>query len=121
MAFPDPVVITVNSVAKSLPLIERAGRKAIYENNDKTFQIAISHRPGKARGRERTNSSFRVDQRAIVTSPIDSSNDSDELSMWVVIDKPVYGFSLTQVQQLAAALFARLDATAIAQLFGGES
>lgn len=121
MAFSDPVVVTVNSVAQSMPLIERTGRKAVYENNDKTFQVSISHRAGKARGRERTNSSFRIDQRAIVTSPIDSSNDSDELSLWVVIDKPIYGFSLTQVQQLAAALFARLDAAAIAKLFGGES
>jgi hypothetical protein len=63
----------------------------------------------------------RIDNRAIVTNPLDSVNDYDTLSIYVVIDRPNFGFSVTNVQQLMAGLTAFLDSTAVAKLYGQES
>lgn len=121
--FGDPIFLTVNSVAMSMPRVLQDGMRSEYQTNDLVYKEIISHQPKntKAQG-ERVSSMTRVDQRAIVTNPLDSTKaDYDTLSVWFVLDRPVYGFSLVQVQQLVAALVAQLDSTMVAKLFGGES
>jgi len=63
----------------------------------------------------------RIDNKAIVTNPLDSSNDFDTLSFYVVIDRPVFGFTSTQVDQLITGFKTWLDATTISKLFAEES
>jgi predicted Zn-dependent peptidase len=63
----------------------------------------------------------RVDQRAIVTNPLDSAADYDSISAEVIIDRPDYGFTVTQVDQLLAALKAQLTTAFVTKLYGNES
>jgi len=119
--FSDPQSVTINAVAQSMPRIEVDGKKAIYQKADQTFTLTISHRSSKNKGRERISSVIRLDQRAIVADPLTSVSDYDTVSVWLVIDRPIYGFTVTQVQQLVAGFESYLDATAVSKVFGQES
>jgi len=118
MAFTDPQSVTVNSVAQSMPRIKSDGTKTIYQKSDRSFTLTISHIDSKD---GRVRSMARIDQLAVVTNPLDSTNDYDTLSAYLVIDRPGFGFSLAQVQQLVAGLQAYLDSTAVGKLYGHES
>lgn len=115
--FSDPQVLTVNSVAKSMPRIESNGLKALYSLADGTFKLTVSHQVSKGRVR----SMVRADQRAIVADPLTSVNDYETLGIYLVIDRPEVGFSTAQIDQLRAALSAWCDTTATGKLVGLES
>jgi len=113
----DPQVVTVNAVAKSMPRIASEGRKSTYQMNDQTFTLTLSHTPAK----DRVRSMARIDQRAIVPDPLTAVNDWETLTVYLVIDRPLAGFSVTQVDQLLAGFKTWLDTTASGKLFGQES
>lgn len=115
--FSDPQVVTVATVAQSMARILISGTSAVYQKADETFKLTISHTKSKGRVR----SMIRVDQRAIVPDPLTSVNDYQTLSEYYVVDRPEYGFTVTQVQDLAAGLKTWLDNTALAKVFGLES
>jgi len=116
--FADPQSVTINSVAKSLPRITTGDMQAVYENNDQTFKLEISHQETK-QGRVRSN--VKLTQRKVVTDPLTSASDYDNLVISLVFDRPGYGFTETELDQLRAGLFSWLDSTATAKLFGRES
>jgi hypothetical protein len=115
--FADPQVVTVNAVAQSMPRISTAGLKTIYQKNDLTYTLTLSHTPSK----DRIRSMARIDNRAVVPDPLTAVNDYETLSFYVVVDRPLAGFSATQVDQLITGFKTWLDAAAIAKLFGQES
>jgi hypothetical protein len=63
----------------------------------------------------------RIDQLAVVADPLTAVNDYETLSFYVVIDRPKYGFSSTQVDQLVSGLKTWLDSTSVGKLYGRES
>lgn len=115
--FADPQVITVATVAQSMARIMSSGTSAVYQKADETFKLTISHTKSKGRIR----SMVRVDQRAIVADPLTAVNDYATLSEYYVIDRPEYGFTSTQVTDLAVGLKTWLDSTALGKVFGTES
>lgn len=115
--FADPQSVTVNAVAQSMPRVSSKELSSIYSKSDGTFKLTISHTPSK----DRIRSMVRIDQRAIVTNPLDSTNDYDTLSFYSVIDRPVYGFTTAQVEQLVAGFQAWLTAGNVDKLIGTES
>lgn len=117
MAFADPQSVTVNSVAQSMPRIETQARRSVYRKADGTFQLTISHSTPNGRLR----SMARIDQFAIVTDPVSSLNDSENLGAYLIIDRPTFGFTQTQVEQLVAGLTAYLTTTNVGKLFAQES
>lgn len=121
MAFADPQVVTINSVAKSMPRVEVGTRRAVYQIGDQTFTLIISHQSSKPGGKERVRSTVRIEQRAIVTDPLTNVADYDTLVYYVVVDRPVYGFTMTQVEQLVAGLNAWLTTANVDKIFGQES
>jgi hypothetical protein len=118
MAFADPQTVTVNAVAKIMPRISQKDRSAVYMLGDQSFTLTISH---SARGKNHIGSLVRVDQRAVVTNPLDSSNDYDTMSVQIVLDRPAYGFTMAQAEQLCAGVFAWLTAGNVDKLWGQES
>lgn len=118
MAFADPVTVTVNAVAKVMARVISSGKSATYQLADETFKLTVSHTITKD---GRVRSMIRLDQRAIVADPLSTENEYKTLSSYYVIDRPDYGFTLAQVQQHTAGLFAWLDATAIGKIYGQES
>jgi hypothetical protein len=119
--FADPQTITVNSVAQPMPRVLSDGTKSVYQKSDQTFTFTVSHQSLRAGGKDRVRSMVRVDQRAIVPDPLTAVNDYETLGVYLVIDRPLAGFSSTQVDQLIAGLKTWLDSTAIGKLYGRES
>jgi len=117
VAFTDPQSVTVNSVAQSMPRVEIKGTSAIYSKADGSFKLTISHTTTK----DRIRSMVRIDQRAIVADPLTAVNDYETLSYYTVIDRPNYGFTQSQVEQLVAGLNAYLTNAVVDKLFGVES
>jgi hypothetical protein len=116
--FSDPQIVTINSVAKSMPRISSSGTSAVYSNADGSYTLSISH---TKTGKDRIRSLTRLDYKKVVADPLTSVNDYEVLSNYEVIDRPAFGFTLTEVQQQLAGFHAWLDATAIGKLFGQES
>jgi hypothetical protein len=116
--FSDPQSVTLNSVAQSLPKIEVGARKGVYRKSDSTLQLTISHTPAQ----KRVRSMYRLDQFAVVTDPISNENDQEFAGAYLVIDRPNFGFSQTQIEQLVACLTAAVNtAGVVGKLFAGES
>jgi hypothetical protein len=113
----DPQVVTVNAVAKSMARITIGDRQATYANSDETFSLKISHQ--KANNRIRTMA--RIDQQAVVTDPLTSVNDTETLTFYCVLDRPGFGFTATQCDQLIAGFKTWLDTTMVTKLYGQES
>jgi hypothetical protein len=117
MSFADPQSITVNAVAKSMPRISTNGTSAVYQMPDESFKLTISHQ--KSAGRLR--SVVRVDQRVVAADPLTSVNDWQTLGLYVVLDRPMTGFTQTQVDQLWTGFKAFLDSSAMGKVYGTES
>lgn len=85
--FADPIVIAIDGVNHSLPRIAIEGSKAVYANADQTVIATISHQ----RSKKRVRSMVRVDQRFMVTNPLNEENDYDTVTVYTVIDRPETG------------------------------
>jgi len=116
--FTDPQTLTIATVANSLPKILQEGTTSRYQKSDGLLSLAIRHTPAKD---QRMRSLVRVDFSAVVTNPLDSTNDMDSFSFQIVLDRPLQGFTNTQMSDVWAALKAWLDSTALAKLIGQES
>ena len=116
--FTDPQSVTVNSVAQSMPRVSQKERSAVYMKGDQSFTLTISHQSA-AKGHIR--SIARIDQRAVVTNPLDSTNDYDTLTVYTVIDRPSYGFTTAQIEQLVTGFQAWLSTGNVDKLVGQES
>lgn len=115
--FSDPQTITVNAVAKPMPRVSSVDRKSTYQMNDQTFTMVISHTTTK----DRLRSMVRIDQIAVVADPLTEVNDWETLTVYLVIDRPLQGFTAVQVDQLIAGFKTWLDTTATGRLYGQES
>lgn len=115
--FADPQTITVNAVAQVMARTLIAGTSSVYEKNDGTFKLTISHQISKGRVR----SMARLDQKAIVPDPLTAVNDYETLSFYCVIDRPEAGFSSAQSEQLITGVKTWLTSTVMGQLYGRES
>lgn len=116
--FADPQVITVSGVAQSMPRIMSEGQKSVYSKADGSYILTLSHQNVAG---DRRRSMSRIDFNAVVPDPLTSVNDWEKLSWYSVLDRPLAGFTVAQVQALAAAHMALMTPTVVAQLFGGES
>jgi len=115
--FSDPQVITVNSVAISMPRIASVGQKSTYQSNDLVLALNISHVLAK----DRIRSMARVDWKLVVPDPLTAVNDYETLSYYSVIDRPLAGFSSAQCTQLITGYKTWLDSTVMGKLYGQES
>lgn len=120
--FADPQSITIAGVAHSLPRIESNGQRAVYEKADQSVRLIISHTVVKNKtGSERIKTLVQVIQRKVVVDPLTAANDYDTISYHIVLERPSYGFSSTEISDLIVGFEAWQDATAIGKLYGRES
>lgn len=113
----DPTTITLAGVAKSLPRIQTNGSRSVYQTNDEALTLTVSHQVSG----ERVKTLFRIDQKSVVADPLSNVNDYETLNVWLNIDRPKFGFTSTQVNDLVVAIKAALDATTVGKLYGKES
>lgn len=122
MALIDPQIITVNSVAKSMPKIPGgAGTSTLYQINDMTFGLLVKHTSFKQDKKSRIKSLAQFTQRAVVADPLTAVNDYETVTISFQIDRPEVGFTATQVDQMVAGLKTWLDTTMVTKLYGRES
>jgi hypothetical protein len=117
----DPISITVNAVAQSMPRVSSNGLASTYKKSDGTFRFEVTHAPFTRDKKNRVRSLVKFFKRAIVADPLTSVNDWEELGISMQIDRPEVGFSSTEVDQVWAGLKTFLDTTMIGKLYGQES
>lgn len=114
----DPQEVTINAVAVPLPRIQMKDLSSVYESADGLVKFAVGHTITKD-ARQRTL--VRLDKLKVVTDPLDSSNDFDQTSVHIVIDRPNFGFTVADVQHVVAALKAWLTDANVEKLYGRQS
>jgi hypothetical protein len=116
--FSEPISITVNSVAQSMPRTSNVGQKSTYEKADATFNLTIEHVLTKS---QRIRSVARFEQRSIVPDPLTAVNDWENMAVTLVIDRPLIGFTSAQQDQLLTGFRAWLVTATSDKLYGRES
>jgi len=104
MAFSDPISVTVNAVAKSLPRIFSApGSPSTFKTTDDEFLVQIAHSAIKGGRRERHL--VKLTQRKITADPFNpSTNTESKASVHIVLENPAMGFTDTELGYLVKAL-----------------
>jgi hypothetical protein len=120
MAFTDPQTVTINAVAQTLPRISSGINAGTFQKDDGNVKLGVSHAYGK-----RTRRTIRLDHRKIAPDPLVSAQNIEySMSVYVVIDVPVTGYTITEQKQIVDALTAYLTASSgarVTQLLGGEN
>jgi hypothetical protein len=116
MALSDPISITVGGGAKSFAKIVNGDRNSTYafdvSETDK-YRLLVSHVEGKRR-----RSVVRVDHSEII-SDVFTNNNSSNLqsgSLYLVVDRPIYGFADAEYSDLYTGLTGALEASSSALL-----
>lgn len=116
--FSDPQSVTVSAVAQSLPAISRNGDNSVYQKDDGSYKLTIAHRYLT----ERSRFTVRLDSNKIAADPLTSANNKVySTSVYVVIDKPIAGYTNAEVKEIALALTAFLTSANLLKVIGGET
>lgn len=121
MAFADPQSITIGGTATTLPRTFFEGAEGKFTAADGNVQLRVSHLYGK-----RTRRLLRIDSKKVSADPLNPNiNVPSSMSVQLVVDTPVQGFTVAEQQALVAALAAYLSGTPgaanITKLLGGEA
>lgn len=120
MSLADPQVWDVNAVAKSMPRVGSGINLGEFRNSDGTFSVRAQHAYGR-----RKRSVIKFTQNKIAADPFDTTlNQSVSMSVSLVVDTPLQGFTITEQNYVVAAMLAELAASSAAltlQILGGES
>lgn len=120
MAYADPQSVTINAVPVSLPRTGSGRGSGDFASADGTVTLSVSHTYGK-----RTRRLIRLSQSKVsVDALIPSQNVRSSMSVYMVVDVPVNGFTVTEAKYLVDAFTAYLSASSgakVTQLLGGEA
>lgn len=120
MALTDPQSIKISGVTTSLPRVSTSGNSSVYESADGTIKVTLSTQNGN-----RKRQTWRVDVSKITADPfIPAQNQEVSMSFYIVIDRPVSGYTNTEALAVVLggieALTASEDKVLVA-LLGGQS
>jgi hypothetical protein len=120
MSYADPQTVTINAVAQTLPRISSGANAGVFQKDDTTVKLSVSHQYGN-----RTRRTLRLDFSKIAADPLMASvNVRLGMSAYLVVDVPTTGFTIAETKQIVDALTAYLTASSgakVTQLLGGEN
>jgi len=120
MAFADPQSITINAVALSLARVTQ-DPLGTFVTSDALVKESVGQQVS-ANGRYRRL--IRLDHSKIASNPFDSTlNAKYNMAVYVVVDVPGVGYTVTEQKQVTDGFMAYLTASSGAkmlQLLGGE-
>lgn len=120
MSYPDPQSVTISGTASSLPRIGSGLTSGSFSTNDSGVVLSIAHQSAK-----RYRRTARLTTSKIVPDALQPSvNTPVSASVYIVLDVPKMGFSVTEQTALVAGLTKWLTDTTNAnttRLVGGES
>jgi hypothetical protein len=120
LAFADPQSVTINAVAQTLPRISSGVNSGIFQKDDASVKLNVSHSYGT-----RVRRTIRLDHQKTAADPLVSgSNQIYSMSTYIVVDVPKSGYTVAEQKQIVDALSAYLTASSgarVTQLLGGEN
>lgn len=120
MSYTDPQSVTISGTAVSLPRTSSGTNAGGFTSADGSVRLDVSSSYGK-----RTRRTIRLTQSKISADPlIPSQNTRSSMSVYMVVDHPVNGFTVTEEKALVDAFTAYLSASTgarVTQLLGGEN
>jgi hypothetical protein len=118
--FSDPQSVTIGS-AQSLARTGINSSSGVFTKDDQTVSLSIAHSKSKA---NRIRSTARIDFSKIIADPlVTGTNLRLSASCYIVLDKPINGFTVAEQVQLITGLTTWLTASTNAnatKLGGGE-
>lgn len=116
MSFPDPIAITIDGTAVSLPRVSTAGRSAIYADKAGTYTLNISHTNGK-----RERSVIQLQSKKMAPDVLNPSLSKPvDMRAYLVVDVPPFGFSDTEAENIIKALTTYISTAANLTRFTGQ-
>nr|UUW21132.1 MAG: hypothetical protein [Sanya steitz-like virus 3] len=116
----DPQSQTIGGVATSLPRVSSETNKSVYSTADGNQKLTISHLYGK-----RYRRTVRMDFRKVAADPLNAAQNLNYSgSVYLVIDQPPVGYSVTEIVNQVVALADWLKAStnaAATAVAGGQS
>lgn len=121
MSLTDPIAVTINAVAISLPRVATGENKSRYISGDGLYQVSASHQYGTQRIRRE----IRIEASKIAADPFrETQNVERSMSFYWVFDLPEWGYTPVEAKQVSDGFVAYLTASSgavITKLLGGES
>lgn len=120
MAYTDPQVITIATVANSLPRTGSGIGVGTFQKDDSTIKLDVTHVYAK-----RVRRTVRLNHSKIATDPLQPTNNTRlSASVYLVADVPITGYSPAEVKGIIDALTGWLTASTGAnatKFVGGEA
>jgi len=119
----DPLSLTIGSTTFSLVRTESTGTldkgiNSTYEDASGLIVMTVSQQVTKA---NRYRHSVRIVEKKVVTNPLDSTNDYDQSTFALSIDRPAFGFSVDDIKALVAGGITFMSPTLVGMLYGKQS
>lgn len=109
MSLATPQSVTINAVATNLHRIEEDKTSSLYQSEDGTLALRVSHQTSKGR----TRRMIRLDQTVIASDPLTAENSYQKAGVYLVIDEPEYGFTDAQLEDIVDGIKAWLSSANI--------
>lgn len=121
MAFSDPQKVKVDGTTEvSLPRVNTGNFNSLYESNDGLIELVLSTTNGR-----RKRHMARINLSKIIASTLNpSSNEEASASAYLIVDRPLSGFSTAELKKLVEGLVGFLSAStysATEKILGSES
>lgn len=118
MSFADPSKVKVDGVTEvELPRVSTGDRTSEYSNSDGSIRLKIATAIGR-----RIRHTARIDLAKVIPSVINpSQNEEVSTSAYLVVDKPVSGYTNEELRKLTEGLKTFLTEANIKKLLGSES
>lgn len=122
MALADPQSIKISGTTTSLPRVSTGDYKSKYESADGTIDLSLST---ATTGSGRRRQTARLDITKITADPfLPAQNIELGSSVYLVVDRPIAGFTNAEALAIFSGFIERLTATEnkiVTQLLAGES
>jgi hypothetical protein len=120
MSFADPQTIKIGGSTISLPRVETGNLTSSYLSEDGLTRVTISSLEKK-----RKRHTFRVDVTKVTSDPfIPTQNTEVSMSAYLVVDRPIVGYTNAQALEVVTGLVEALSASsygAVKQLLAFQS
>lgn len=120
MAFADPQSVTINAVANTLPRTSSDHNAGTFSKDDGTVVLNVGHQYGK-----RARRVLKLQHSKTISDPVISGNYvKTSITVSLVVDAPLVGYSVAEAKQIVDALTAYATASSgarVTQLLGGEN
>lgn len=120
MALSDPQSVTIDGVAISLPRTSAQANASQYTSADTLTSLVVSSAYAK-----RTRRTIRLNSSKTAADPFTSGlNLAYSMSAYLVVDHPIFGYTIAEEADVVDGLVAYLAASSgavVLKLLGGEN